>query len=380
MKKIRVLHIAATSTGGVGLNILLLARHMKKEDYDISVAFAPGSPLDKDFIKEGIKLYPIKMNRSPYSLSNIIGFFQLLFLFKRERFDIVHTHTSVGGFLGRITAWLMNIPVVLWSIHGWAFNYPYGSNLRRRFFSAIEGFLDRFTDHYIAVSRNMKDIGVRSNITDQNKVSVIYHGIELQNYDAGNINASKRNELGLSKNIYIVGSIGRFEPQKAMDDFLKAAGIVRDEISNVKFLLVGDGPLRGQLEKLSVELGLEDDVFFTGWKENVKEYIACMDIFCMSSLWEALPFILLEAMALERPVISTDLAGIAEILENEKGGLLMPVADPEKMAAAICRLLEDHETRGKMGRHNREKMEKVFSVSNMISQYEDLYRKVLHAG
>ncbi|KPJ98809.1 MAG: hypothetical protein AMK71_10820 [Nitrospira bacterium SG8_35_4] len=374
MKKIKILHIAATSTGGVGLNILLLAKYMRHEQFDVAVAFAPGCNLDQEFKNIGVKLYPITMTRSPYSIRNILGFIQLLALFRKEHFDIVHTHTSVGGVLGRIAARIMHIPVILWSIHGWAFNYPDGAFPGRKIFKVLEKYLDTCTDHYVAVSKNMKDIGISAGITTENKISIIYHGIEMEKYRAANGDTSIRRELGIDPDTYVVGTAGRFESQKGMDDFIHAARFVRQAVSNVKFLIVGDGPLKGRLERLSAELDIADAVCFTGWKDNVNKYIECMDIFCMSSLWEALPFMLLEAMALQKPVVATCVGGIPEILEHGKGGFLMPPRKPDEFARGVIDLLRTDGLKEEMGHFNRRRIEESFQTQTMITQYENLYR------
>lgn len=372
MKKLKILHVAATSTGGVGLNIILLSRYLNKEQFDISVAMAMGSPLDEEFIKEGIKIYPIQMARKPNRIINLFGLYQLWRLIGAEKFDIVHTHTSVGGFLGRVAARARGVPVVLWSIHGWAFNYPMGY-ISKKFWRAIERFLDFFTDHYVAVSRNMMEVGIQGSITVPEKVSVIYHGIEVDKHDTPDNQNNLRKALGIGENIPIVGNIGRIEPQKAVDDFLKAAKFVKDQIQNVKFLIVGDGPLKHAMEKLSIQLGIQGDVLFAGWKKNIKEYASIMDVVCMPSLWEALPFLLLEVMALKKPVVATRVGGIPEVVEDGKTGILVPPSRPEIMARAIIDIIANKRTAEEMGKAARQRVQQLFSVEKMIMFYERLY-------
>ena len=376
MKKIKILHIAATSTGGVGLNILLLSRYLNKDQFNICVAMALGAPLDEEFAKEGVKIYPIRMSRKPNRLINLLGLYQLWRLIGVEKFDIVHTHTSVGGFLGRIAAKARGVPVVLWSIHGWAFNYPMGC-ISKKFWRAIERLLDFFTDHYVAVSRNMMDVGIQGSITVPEKVSVIYHGIETDKYDTSGNQNNLRIELGIGENIAVVGNIGRFEPQKAVDDFLKAARIVKDNVPNVRFLVVGDGPLRNDMERLSMQLGIKDVVLFTGWQKNLKEYIGIMDIICIPSLWEALPFQLLEAMAMEKPIVATSVGGIPEVVDDGKTGILVPPSKPEIMAHAIINLIVNKRTAEEMGKAGRQRIQQLFSVGKMIMHYEKLYLTLL---
>lgn len=376
MKKIRILHIAATSTGGVGLNILLLSKYLNKDQFNISVAMALGAPLDEEFVKEGVKIYPIQMSRKPNRLINLLGLYQLWRLIGAEKFDIVHTHTSVGGFLGRVAAKARGVPVVLWSIHGWAFNYPMGC-ISKKFWRAIERFLDFFTDHYVAVCRNMMEVGIQGSITKPKKVSVIYYGIEVDKYDTSTCSNQVRKELGIGENIPIVGNIGRIEPQKAVDDFLKAAKLVKDQIPNVKFIIVGDGPLKNAMERLSVQLGIKDDVLFTGWEKNIKKYSSVMDVVCIPSLWEALPLLLLEVMAMKKPVAATRVGGIPEAVDDGKTGILVPPSKPEIMAHAIINLIVNKRTTEEMGKAGRQRVQQLFSVEKMIMHYEKLYLTLL---
>lgn len=372
MGKIRILHVAATSTGGVGLNILLLGRYLNRERFETSVAMALGSPLDRDLIQAGVKIYPIKMSRSPKHPKNALGLYQLWRLLGSEKFDIVHTHTSVGGLLGRVAAKSRGIAVVLWSIHGWAFNYPMGW-IAQSCFRFIEKFLDIFTDHYVAVSHNMKEVGIRGGVTRPEKVTVIHHGIELEKYVSNDSARGVRERLGITGDLTVVGCIGRFEPQKAIDDFLRAAKIVKNIFPRVRFLLVGDGFLRGELKSLVRQLGIEADVVFTGWQQDIKPFVEAMDVVCIPSLWEALPFLHVEVMALGRPIVATRVGGVPEVVEDRKTGLLVPPSDPQALADGVIHLLSDREWAQVMGSAGRERVRRCFSVGEMIQQYESLY-------
>ena len=372
MRKIKLLHIAATSTGGVGLNILLLSRYLNKDQFDISVAMAFGAPLDEEFVKEGVKIYPIRMSRKPNHLINLLGLYQLWRLMGSEKFDIVHTHTSVGGFLGRIAAKARRVPVVLWSIHGWAYNYPRGTWLSRGIFLALEKFLDYFTDHYLAVCEKMKNVGIKMNIGIKEKYTVINYGIETWKYHINERNSIRR-ELGLHDGFVVVGMAGRFEQQKGIDLFLQAAQVVKRRFPHVKFLVVGDGPLRKDMEEQTLTLGLTKDIIFTGWKANVADYIGVMDIFCIPSRWEALPLVLLEAMALGKSVVATNVGGTQEALEDGKTGILVPPFNSGALANAIMSLVSNRETAQMMGKAGTQRAQQLFSVEKMIMHYERLY-------
>jgi len=368
--KLRVLHVAATSTGGIGFNLLMLAKHINRKNFELSFAIPPDSPFYDKIAKEDVNVYSLKISRRPFKLKNLKGLYDLWKIIKSGRYDIVHTHTSVGGFIGRLIARINNVPLVLWTIHGWSFDYPFGTPLRRRLFWAIEKFLDRFTDHYVAISKNMQEVGIKAGISDRGKVTLIYHGIEI----GGPIDGGSQSGSEMKNGNPVVGTVGRLEPQKAIDDFLKAARIVKEHIPQVSFIIVGDGPLKKELERLSITLGIEGNVVFTGWQENVAKYIAGMDIFCLTSRWEGFGIILLEAMAMKMPIVATRVGGVPEIVEEGKGGILVPPGKPEELANGLCLLLSDAKMRKQMGYYNAEKVKTVFNVKDMIKKYEEMYK------
>lgn len=377
MGKVKILHVTSTTTGGSAFSLLLLLKYLDRKVFDISIAMPPDGPFYCDIVKTQVQVYPLTISRQPFHYCNIRGFRQLRKILQKGMFDIVHTHTSVGGFLGRIAAKSVGIPCVIWTIHGWAFNYSHSTFVQRRFFKTIEKFLDRFTDHYVAVSRNMLEVGIQARVTISEKVSVIYHGIETDENEIRVHHNNLRKELGIGEDIPLVGNIGRIEPQKAVDDFLRAARIIKDAIPNVNFLVVGDGPLRNDMEKLSMQLGIKDVVLFTGWKKNVKEYMDIIDVVCIPSLWEALPFLLLEAMYTKKPVVATHVGGIPEVVDDGKTGILVPPSRPEVMANAIITLIENKRIAKEMGEAGKRRVQQLFSVEQMITHYEKLYLDLL---
>lgn len=372
--KVKILHVTSTSTGGVGRNLLLLARYMNRECFELSFALPPDSHFYYDILKEGVNIFPINLSRNPFDIDNFWGFFQLINIIRKGKFDIIHTHASIGGLFGRLIAKLNGCPCVLWTIHGWAFNYPYGTSVRRRFFKIIEGICDRFTDHYVAVSGDMKEVGVRAGIARPEKIDVIYHGIEVEDFT--NEEGEAKEGLGIAESCPVIGTVGRFEPQKALDDLLKAVKLVKERHPRIQLILVGDGPLKRDLEGLATDLGIRDNVVFAGWKKEVGSYIASMDVFCLSSLWEALGIVLLEAMAAGKPIVATRVGGVPEVVEEGEGGILVPPGRPEELASGIRLLLSSPERRKRMGHYNKEKVKKEFNVEDMIRKYEAMYERI----
>ncbi|MFZ2198491.1 MAG: glycosyltransferase family 4 protein [Thermodesulfovibrionales bacterium] len=375
-KRIKILHVAATTTGGVGLLLLYLAKGLDKERYDTVVAFGRGYLLDEEFFSSGIKVQTIGTTRGANPVSILKGFFQVYRLIRKEKFDIVHGHTSVGGLIARIAGKLGGAKIVVWSIHGFASHEGQG-RLKRNFFRLIEKFLDMFTDHYIAVSHALVLEGVEGKILKPEKVTVIHNGLDIEAYRKPFDVEAKRKEFGVDDACHIIGTITRMETQKAVHDFISAISIVIPEFPALKVLIAGSGPLEDEIKEMVARLGLEGNIKLLGWRNDAPEVIAALDIFCQSSLWEGCPMVLLEAMASEKPIIATDVGGVREIVEDKVTGILVPPADPGALAGAISHLLREKDMASDMGRSGRERVEQCFTVGLMLQRYERLYLDLL---
>lgn len=370
--KIKVLHVSATSTGGIGSNLLLLAKYLPRHEIELYFAIPPDSHFYSTIDKTYGNVFPLKIDRKPFIIKNLVGCYQLWKLTKNKKYDIVHCHTSVGGVLGRLIA-KINHTKTIWSMHGWAFNYPINKGPKKWFYRNIEKVFDRITDHFVGISRNMIDIALNARITTPKKITLIYHGIEMSDTCLKN---NKRKELGIGEDTVIIGAAGRFEPQKAFDILLKASASIIEQYKDVKFIILGDGPLRNYLESLSKQYDLNQHILFLGWKTNVIEYLKIIDIFCQTSIWEALPIILLEVMSLGKPIVATDVGGVRELFKDGDGGFLIPAESPKSAAKALSRLITDKELRQTMSKKNRERINKVFNLEQMIKKYECLYKRL----
>lgn len=375
-KRIKILHVAATTTGGVGLLLLYLAKGLDREQFDTSVAFGKGYLLDEEFFNSDIKVHTIGTTRGVNPVSILKGFLQVYRLIKKERFDIVHGHTSVGGLIARIAGKLAGAKIVVWSIHGFASHDGQG-RLKRIFFRLIEKFLDMFTDHYIAVSHALMLEGIEGKILKPEKVTVIHNGLDIEDYHKPCDVEGKRKELGVYDARHVIGTITRMEAQKAVHHFIAAISIVLQKFPDLKVLIAGSGPLKEEIKEMITRLSLEGNIKLLGWRNDAPDVIAALDIFCQSSLWEGCPMVLLEAMANDKPIVATDVGGVREIVEDRITGILVPPADPNALAEAISRLLIDKVMAEGMGRSGRERVEQFFTLDLMLQRYERLYLDLL---
>jgi glycosyltransferase involved in cell wall biosynthesis len=236
--------------------------------------------------------------------------------------------------------------------------------------------LDWFTDHYVAVSADLRDQGVRAGIYRAKKVTIIPNGLQFDHLPAAFDAGAKRKALGIPAGVPVIGTVTRFEPQKANETFLRMVQRVLRQAPEVATLIAGDGPQRLELEALAAQLGIADRITFLGWRDDAVELLGVMDVFCMSSRWEGCPMVLLEAMAMRCPVVATDIGGVREIVVAGETGYLVALDDPDAMAQAVLRLLAAPDQRERMGAAGRQRVERHFGAEAMLAAYADLYRKL----
>jgi len=373
----KILHIVGLAHGGAGQHILSLAAGCDPRRFDSTVAMADNSPMRPQFERAGVRVLPLAMDHFGGLRKNIRAYRQLAKILRSEHFDLVQTHTSVAGALGRVAARTHTQAPVVHMLHAFA-SHAHRSRLTRRVGLLIERRLDRWTDWYIAGSRAMVQRGVSQKIFTADKVVLISNGIDLARFST-----PAGDDLHLDDTVSInghagvtVGFLGRLEKQKGVAYLIRAAAIVRKQNRNVRFLIAGEGALRTQLERLASQLAVADTVEFVGWKHDIARFLKQIDIMAMPSLWEAFGLSAAEAMALERPVIASHIEGLPEVVEAGCTGLLVPPADPEALARAILELAADPARRRMMGQMGRARVEELFTVDRMIRRHEEFYERV----
>jgi glycosyltransferase involved in cell wall biosynthesis len=211
------------------------------------------------------------------------------------------------------------------------------------------------------------------------KVTRIHNGIDLHRFTPGPPPQELRRGLGLPSGVPVVGSVGRFVLYKGYAYLLEAARLVRQKIPEARWVLVGDGELRGEMEAQCRRLDLEGTVYFAGWQERVAEHLALFDLFVLPSLGEHFGRVLLEAMAMAKAVVATDAGGVPEIVLHGQTGLLVPPADPEAMAAAVITLIQDRSLASRLGAAGRRRVESEFSLDRHVEAVEAVYASLLDA-
>jgi len=349
---------------------------LNKDRYGVEFACAPGGPLIDEVVEQGINFRPVKnfvQKINPYCDS--VALWELICLMRQEKYDIVHTHNSKAGFIGRLAAKIAGVPIIVHTIHGFAF-HEYERSPRRILFICLERFAAKFTDKLITISEPLRQWGLDLGIGKPERYVTIYSGIEIDKFQVKIDIEEKRRQFGIKSTDLVVGVVSKLWEGKGHKCILQAARNVITKVPNVKFMFVGEGYLREELEALTQQLGLNNHVIFSGFRTDLPELTSTFDIAILASFFEGLGRVLLEAMVLGKPVIATKVGGIVDVVDDGKTGILVPPNDSNALAGAIVRLLSDDDLRKKMGKAGKEKIDAKFSAQTMVSQIEKVYEEL----
>ncbi len=367
--QIKVLHLIGQGEWGGGERFVLeLARRLDRTLFELEVACPGGGVLQARLEKVGVLVHPFEV---PHLISPS-GLWRLARLFADRQPLIVQSHGARMNVYTRLAARLAGVPVSISTIHYSLLSYPV-TQWRKRLYLLADRWTAGLADRIVCVAEGLAKDLIQTSRRAADRVVVIRNGINTEQFVLAN-GLQLRRELGLEGKT-LIGFLGRLTPEKDPVMFLRAVGKVRSTYPNIVALIVGDGPLRPILQAEARALGLGEACRFLGFRQDVPEVLAALDLFVLSSISEGLPFALLEAMAAGKPVVATAVNGVTEVVRPEEGeGLLVPPRDPAKMADAILRLLSDPAQTSEMGRRARRRVEETFTVERMVSAWTDLYQ------
>lgn len=382
MNRIKVVHIITRlDRGGSADNTLITVMGLNRKRFEVTlIAGKTTEPTPKLALLKGqtqinfFQLPQLQRKVSPYN--DLIAFIKLYRLLNKGGFDIVHTHCSKAGILGRWAARLARVPHVVHTPHGNIF-YGYYGRLLSYLFVLMERFSARFTNRIITLTNKGRKEHLRFKIGFLDQFRTIYSGIDLSSFiDRKEEGISVKKELGIPVNHRVVGSIARLVPVKDHHTLIRAAPLITNELPQILFLLVGNGPLRSQVESLAEELGVGQRTIITGMRDDIPRLLSAMDIVVLTSLNEGMGRSLVEAMAMGRAVVATDVGGVAEVVENGATGLLVPASSPHLLAEAVIDLLKDDKKRESFGERAKKRVAR-FSAQSMVREIEHLYLELM---
>ena len=377
--------------GGPSLNVTLLSAHLNPE-FETKLLVGKKDPQEKDagYIAEQLGITPIEiieMRRSILPFHDIKAYFKIKKIIKEYKPDIVHTHASKSGTIGRLAASSCNVKLIVHTFHGNVFHSYFNKALSSLIIS-FERYLAKKTDAIIAISElQKKELVDIYKIAPAKKIFTIPLGFNLEKYsiDQDKKRIIFREKYGFSETEIIIGIIGRIVPIKNHEMFVEVASIVKQRTGNkVRFAIIGDGESLPVIEKKAARLGLsysyfvtnpksKTDIVVTSWETEIDQVLAGLDIVVLTSYNEGTPVSLIEAQAAYKPVVSTNVGGVEDVITHGMNGFLTAVNDTESFANHVINLINDPELRDKMGNIGYHTVIDHYSKQRLVRDVKKLY-------
>ena len=378
--------IARLNMGGPALHVAYLAAGLRTRGYDTTLvagSLARGED-SMAFVADELGVGVVRIDelgREISPLRDLMATLRLARLIRRERPEILHTHTAKAGTVGRVAALLAGRkgpPIVVHTFHGHVLRGYFGP-LRSLFFRLLERWLAGRTTALIAVSPQVRDDLVALGVAPRERFVVIRLGIALDERVAGTRDGrlESRRYLGIPPDRFAVGWIGRMTAVKRTDDVLVAFKRLRDGGVDACLCMVGDGPDRAQLERRAHELGIVRETLFLGYQEDVAPFYAAFDALALPSSNEGTPVSAIEALAAGRPVVATRVGGVPDVVEEGEDGFLVDPGATDELADRLAQLARDPALRERMGKAGRARVLPRYAVERLVDDVDRLYRSLL---
>ena len=372
MKKIRILHVVQAA-GGVDRYIRMLLKYLDKEKFENILVCS------QDFHEENYRdlvdsFEQVEMTRAigGNDLKAIKGVRTLI---KKYDPDIVYAHSSKAGAITRVAdIGLKNY--CIYNPHGWAFNMRCSAK-KKAIYTAIEKVAAPFCDKIICISDAEKQSALDKKICKEDKLQVIFNGVDIEAYENGVHDAVKRRELDIPEDAFVVGMVGRMSPQKAPDVFIKMAKQVKEAVPNAHFIIVGNGNQEVEIRKYAEESGFSDSLHITGWVDNPMSYVELFDVACLLSRWEGFGLALPEYMMASKPIVASRVDAIPNIIRDGENGLLVKVDDDIGASEAVLRIYREDGLRDRLVTQGIEDVHKKFNARRVSGEHGKLFEQIV---
>jgi glycosyltransferase involved in cell wall biosynthesis/ribosomal protein S18 acetylase RimI-like enzyme len=374
---LKILHIVGDSRyGGVVRIILGLAREAKAAGWQLDV-LATDPAVQEALRRHSIGVVDLDViRREIHPLRDLTGLLRLRHFLRHADYRIVHTHTSKGGFVGRLAARLAGVPIILHTMHGLAI-HEQSPTWARVVYAALERLASRWCHRIVSVSRFHRDWALELKICPLWQIHAIPNGITPDPESAAMDRDELRATLGVGRNELLILSPTRLAWDKGLQHLIEAATLLPPDNPRCRIVIAGDGLARPRLEELARSCGVSDRVTFLGFREDVPDLLAAADVVVLPSLREGLSMSLLEAMAAKKPIITTSIGSNREVASQSEMALLVPPAQPAALAHAIQRLSHDPGLSTALAAGARSLFEAHYTEERMLDSYQELYLGLL---
>jgi glycosyltransferase involved in cell wall biosynthesis len=370
--KVKILYVIDGMEFGGGERVFAqIINGLPRDQYELFLACGSQESFYQAISQTPVQRYPVDFSNR----FNPAIMFRLIKIIKDHKIDIVHGQGARAEFFARQASGLFcrsrYVSTIAMPVEG----YDVGP-MKRLLYKSLDNFSERFVDYFLVVSSVLEQAMIQGHGIPREKVVKIYNGIETDQYKPRDQEVGRRRvrqEYSVNDSEILIGSLGRLVWQKGFEYFLQSIPALIEDIPKVRFMLVGEGPLRQELERLAISLGIRDRLVFAGYRSDIRDMMAAMDVVVIPSVLEGFPMVTLEAMAMEKPIVATSTDGIMEQITNGKEGLLVAPKSPPALAQAVKRLVDDPGYARSLGINARAKVVRDFSVHRMITETIKVY-------
>ncbi|MBI2578016.1 MAG: glycosyltransferase family 4 protein [Candidatus Wildermuthbacteria bacterium] len=378
--KIKICYVA--NMEAVWFLLLSHIRFLKGMGYEVTVVCSNGRFV-QELISSGISIKIIDMPRKISPFTDLLSLIRLILYFCKERFYIVHTHNPKPSLLGQAAAFIARVPIRVYTIHGFYFGEE-SSPMKKRVFVAMERLTCWFSNFIFFINRTTLEIAEQKKICQGRRMMYVGNGINLRHFTPQKFSsaqiATKKEKIGIPRAAKVVGIVARLVKEKGYLELFDAWKAIKSKVPEALLLIIGpfDPIKRDSLDKQLLDFYIQEgSIIFLGERKDLDELYSVMDLFVLPSHREGLPYTLLEASAMEKPIIATNVGGCKEVVEHKKTGLLIPPKNSAELAHAILHMLSNPDQARIMGENARKKVEKEFDEQLVFQRIARAYHQVL---
>lgn len=383
MKKIKILELTAVDF--VVENLLLpLIDRLSIEGFEVNIVCSSGKRT-RELKKTGYKIKTIEIPRRISIIPYFISLIKIYHFIKKEKFDIVHVHTPIACVLGRIAAKIAGVPLIIYTAHGFYFHDGL-AKWKREFLISIEKIMVKFfTDLIFTQSKEDLETAINKKIIAKNKIFYIGNGVDINKFNMSDSNSNwlkERKEFGIDSKAKVICFIGRIVREKGIVDLIYAFKNILNDLPEAILLIIGDDranerdlKAKDEVDFLINKFNIKENVIFAGYRNDIRDLLAMANVFVLPSYREGMPRSIIEAMAMSKAVVATNIRGCREEVVNNKTGFLVPVGEPRKLANALLKILKDEKLASNMGQNGRKRVEAKFNEEIVLEKQINKIRK-----
>lgn len=370
--RIRVVHIAQAA-GGVEQYMKMLLKYMDSTKFE-NILIASEGYHAENYVNLADYFEQVDMSRA-IGMNDLKAARKVRTLIKQYNPDIVYAHSSKAGAIARIAdVGLKNC--LLYNPHGWAFNMKC-SERKKKLYTIIERIAAPFCDRIICISEAERKSALAKKICADSKFKVIFNGVDIEAYEQKEHGKVSKTDLKIPAGAFVVGMVGRISPQKAPDVFIKAAKLIKQEIPDAYFIIVGGGEMENEIKQYAKENELKNCLHITGWVDDPLDYVELFDVACLLSRWEGFGLVLPEYMMVGKPIVATQVDAIPNIISNYQNGILVKVDDEVAVSRAVIEIQKNPMLKNKLVQQGQKDVRLRFDAKRVSYEHEILFRKLV---